>query len=157
MWSNNTVASRPVAKLWLCKQRPLLGNIFLRSNNWIATEERCFLCGPCRDVCTYRVTLRVARGKESGEIIIRFRLVLHSVILFYSFGSYKIPFIFLTFSCVYPFLIMYHHEEMNFMKLILYITHSLFICRRLKTTWLQSYSYNYLKKQFRTKKHDWIL
>jgi hypothetical protein len=76
----NTVGYRPVADLWLCKQRPLLvnaRNIHARNNRRtvfsvvhpatvsaqrlgkhmpVATdtnstiEERCFLCGPCRDI-----------------------------------------------------------------------------------------------------------
>jgi hypothetical protein len=55
------VAYRQVAKLWLCKQRPFLGNssvntfqflgsIFLIMQQLDATIERlCFLCGSCRD------------------------------------------------------------------------------------------------------------
>jgi hypothetical protein len=42
------VAYRPVAKRWLCKQQPLLGN----ARNMHATVELCFLCGPCPDVIT---------------------------------------------------------------------------------------------------------
>jgi hypothetical protein len=28
----------------------MLGNRFLISNNWTAIDERCFLCGPYRDL-----------------------------------------------------------------------------------------------------------
>jgi hypothetical protein len=38
------------------KQLPLLGNRFLVNNNWTTTEERCFLCDPCRDVITRAVS-----------------------------------------------------------------------------------------------------
>jgi hypothetical protein len=52
----HTVAYRSVAKQWLGKQRPLLGN----AHNMQATiKERCFLYGPRRDHCyaTARQTL----------------------------------------------------------------------------------------------------
>jgi hypothetical protein len=76
----NIVTYRPVAKQTLCKQRPLLGNA--RNNGRTVfsvvraeavsgqrlskhvpeamdtnttTEERCFLCCPCRDVITRTV------------------------------------------------------------------------------------------------------
>jgi hypothetical protein len=37
----NIVACRPVAKQWICKQRPLLSNIFLTWANGL-TGKRCF-------------------------------------------------------------------------------------------------------------------
>jgi hypothetical protein len=78
------VAYGPVTEQWLCKQRPLLGNacnIHASSNRTVCSvvrsadisgqrlgkhvpavmdtnatiEERCFLCGPCRDVITRTV------------------------------------------------------------------------------------------------------
>jgi hypothetical protein len=54
-WSNINFKAA-VAK-WTTKARPLLGIRFLISENWMATieqetEDRYFLCGPCRDVIT---------------------------------------------------------------------------------------------------------
>jgi hypothetical protein len=54
----NIVAYRPVAKLWLCKQRPFLGigwvktfpllgsKLLLVQQLDVTREELCFLCGP---------------------------------------------------------------------------------------------------------------
>jgi hypothetical protein len=62
LWRESIVAYRPVAKRWLCKHLPFLGNgsvntfpllgsRFLIIQQLDATvEELCFLCGPCRDV-----------------------------------------------------------------------------------------------------------
>jgi hypothetical protein len=55
------VACRPAAEEWLYKQRPLLGNRFIISNNWTATEERCSVCGQCRNCIeiNFIATLRI--------------------------------------------------------------------------------------------------
>jgi hypothetical protein len=47
--SNCIVAYRPVAKQWLCKHRPLLGNV--RNIHPRTIQERRFVCGPRRDCC----------------------------------------------------------------------------------------------------------
>jgi hypothetical protein len=94
------VPYRPVAKQCLCKQWPSLGNacnIYARNNRTVFTvvraaavsgqhlgkhvpvamdtnatiEERCFLCGPCREVITRTVgamCLVVGYSPESSDV-----------------------------------------------------------------------------------------
>jgi hypothetical protein len=49
LWHEGGWTYRPVANKCLCKQRPLLGNIFLTRTNGL-NKKTCSVCGPC-DIC----------------------------------------------------------------------------------------------------------
>jgi hypothetical protein len=68
LWNN--ICFLATATKQTTEQHPLLGIRFLISNNWTATEEQCFLCGPCWDIIT-----RTVWGSQSVAIMLSWKSV----------------------------------------------------------------------------------